>query len=784
MRPRRVSICPVAIILLLAGLCLPAFFSAASRLPEESVRIFVAQGTPEAERGPETEGGRPETRPGAEKKKESVRIFVAQGTPEAEREPEAEGGRPETRPGVMDGDAPKTARGRLGKTPAARAGTDARTGKMAARPAAPSGPSATAPEAAGNARAVSAADAAGARQPGRSAKADAPFVTSSLRDILLEQAAAFIGVPAPVKSGDGMDEGAGFHQDGASRRAGTDFDGRRAAAFMASGLSYDPQNPDSAFRPGYNPFTGEYFRFFDYTPNRQNRRRLPFLDGGTPDATRSAFLSRGLSWASGFANSMAETLLTGLAEGTRARLNFLVDDEGEVSGEGDVLFPLYDGTHTTVFAQAGARTMAVNSGEASGQTRWIGNFGLGQRWYPFAGDEKDAGNLMLGYNIFLDNDFTRSHQRGGIGVELQADWLKLSSNYYWPLSDWKGSRDFDSRFIEERPARGWDLRAKAYLPFYRNVALTGSYTQWYGDHVGVFGPNRLEKDPRVWSYGVEFTPVPMLTAFVRQRSTERGRTDTEFGLNFVYHFGMDAKEQLSHAKVAELRTVSGSRHDFVDRENKIILEYRAKQDYRIEYLGRAGDNQFRFRVTKAFGGYAAGATVTVSTGGIWLAQHAHPPPDGFLARVAAAIEAFIDRFASARTAHAGVSSKQYVTDGRGEFLVRLDPAFLPPGGTVTVTARIGNAKADFTLHGTPVPATYSLEITPATLVQGTATPVTFTLKQGGSPTANKSLTFAANGHFTGLPTTAQTTLAGGKIPVSSLTALDYGPQTIEATVDG
>jgi hypothetical protein len=39
---------------------------------------------------------------------------------------------------------------------------------------------------------------------------------------------------------------------------------------------------------------------------------------------------------------------------------------------------------------------------------------------------------------------------------------------------------------------------------------------------------------------------------------------------------MDWEDQLSPAMVAEMRTVDGSRHDFVNRQNEIILEYRAK----------------------------------------------------------------------------------------------------------------------------------------------------------------------------------------------------------------
>ncbi|MDR2075869.1 MAG: inverse autotransporter beta domain-containing protein, partial [Desulfovibrio sp.] len=548
---------------------------------------------------------------------------------------------------------------------------------------------------------------------------------SALRDILLDKAASFTGLPGPGKPG--------------------------------SGLSLPSSE---TLRPGYDPFTGEYFRLFDHRPDQGNAHSSPLMGSETTDMV----LSRGLSWASGLVNSRAESLLTSLADGARARLNFLIDGDGRLNGEGDVLLPLYDWTYSTIFTQLGLRTMTVNGGESSGQIRWIGNFGLGQRWYPFALDEQNAGNLMLGYNLFLDYDFTRSHQRGGAGLEVQADWLKLSSNYYWPLSGWKNSRDFDDRFIEERPARGWDARARAYLPFYRPLALTGSYTRWYGDHVGVFGPDSLEKNPRIWSYGLEFTPIPLLNAFVRQQSTEQGRTDSEIGLNLVYRFDLSAEDQLNPAKVAEAHSVSGSRHDFVDRENKIILEYRAKQDYRIEYLGREGDNSFRFRITKAFGGYAAGESVTVRVGGPWLAQQASPPPDGFLARTLAGLNALADELIFARFAHAGVSSKEYITDGRGEFLLALDPDALPRDGRVSVVVRVGNSEAEFTLQGTP--SVYSLEASPGSLTQNAATTVTFTLKQGETPVAGKSLTFAANPNFSGLPSGAQTTGASGQITVS------------------
>ncbi|MDR2603786.1 MAG: inverse autotransporter beta domain-containing protein, partial [Desulfovibrio sp.] len=507
---------------------------------------------------------------------------------------------------------------------------------------------------------------------------------------LMDLGASIFGVPSPMSpSGD---EGAGFHQDGTVRKAGgagynePSDDGRRAAAYAQSGLgsSYlEGYIPLSGI--GYDPLTGRYDPAFD--GRRSYERKVDLFD-----SSRAA-QDRVLSWGMGVLNSAGEAVVSSLVRNARARLNYSFDDDGKLRGDGDVLIPLYDGQYTTVFVQGGLRSMDVSGGDADGQERWIGNFGLGERWFPAAKSEMDAGDWMLGYNAFYDIDLTRAHRRGGVGVEVQFDWLRLASNSYFPMSGWKGSYDFDSRFVEERPAAGWDVRAKAYLPFYRNVAFTGSFTQWFGEHVGMFGPSKLEKNPKILSYGVEYTPIPLMSGFLTQQTTELGTTETEYGLKFTYRFDMPWDEQIKHSKVAEMRTVSGSRHEFVDRENRIILEYRAKQDYRIEYLGREGDNGFRFRVLKSLGGYAAGQTVTVSTAGAWLAQHNPRPPDGLASRFVAALAAFVDELVSVRSASAGVSSKSYVTGSGGEFLLNLDPAALPPDGRVSVTVSVGNSSA-------------------------------------------------------------------------------------------
>ena len=563
----------------------------------------------------------------------------------------------------------------------------------------------------------------------------------SATEVIFNQGASLVGLPglAPREGVDGSrDEGRGFHQDGTARRVDTD-DGRRTPpAYMRAGLSgqekITPGLYDDAARLEELASSGGRI-------SGQSSREFDSLD------PNELFLNRGLNYGSGIVNSWGESVLSGLVDGGRARLNYRLDSDGDVAGEGDALFPWYDGTYTTVFTQIGARSMTDDE-----KTRWIGNFGLGQRWFPFASGEigspdYDAGTLMVGYNAFFDYDFTRSHQRGGVGAELQYDWLRLSSNYYFPLSDWKGSYDFDSSLVEERPAEGWDARIKAYLPFYRNVALTGSYSRWYGDNVGVYGASDLEKNPRVWSYGIEYTPVPLVSAFLRQKSTEHGRTDTEFGLTFNYHFGMSLEEQTSPTKVAELRTVGGSRHEFVDRENKIILEYRAKNAFRIEYVGKAGTNRFNFRLVNGFDKTVSGQMVHASV--------------------------------TDATFPNGTDFATFVTGGNGEFTLALDTVTATP---VPATIQAGETTGNFNLDAELTEL--NLKANPDALIQHKPQDVKFTVtRKDGSPMSGASVVFDSSAAFTGLSGT-YTTDGSGNFTVPGLTAVLSGEQPLSAKVNG
>lgn len=467
-------------------------------------------------------------------------------------------------------------------------------------------------------------------------------------------------------------------------------------------------------------------------------RRNPDGSYGTQASSKidigDALLERALSAGSDFFVSWAEGWLGGFG---KARVSFSVNDDGDVSGAGDFLYPIYDSESTTVFTQIGLRTMA--------NKRLIGNFGLGQRFFP-------TEDLALGYNFFLDQDFSRNHTRGGVGVESWYDWVRLSANYYTPLSGWKGSRDFDHRLVEERPAEGYDARLTGYLPFYRNLAVTGAFEKWKGEHVGTFGDyDVLQKNPKIWSYGLEWTPVPAFSTSVNQRHSG-SQKETQFNMVFNYHFGMSWEDQLSPSVVADMRTVNGSRHDFVNRQYDMILEYRAKEGaYNIMMLGALGNNRFEFQVTDGFGKVVAGQMVTVTAAGVG---------------------------GSVSVDQGG----KFITDPNGRFQVVLDPS---PGVTLaSVTVNVEKTTKTFdNLLVTPTPV-YSVSASTDTIEINKPTDVVFNVMNNGAAVGpGVKVVFGPSAELGLDVVTTLSTNDSGQVTLP-LTATREGKITLPITIDG
>lgn len=241
----------------------------------------------------------------------------------------------------------------------------------------------------------------------------------------------------------------------------------------------------------------------------------------------------------------------------KASFNLQVDQHGSWKGSNGSLFtPWQDNNRYLTWSQLGL------SQQNNGTT---GNLGLGQRWV--------AGNWLLGYNSFYDNELTTQLQRAGFGAEAWGEYLRLSANYYQPLNGWRGQTDT----VEQRLARGYDVTAQAWLPFYRHINTSLSFEQYFGDNVTLFDSDTGYRNPVAVTMGINYTPVPLITLTAQHKQGESGIAQENLGLKLNYRFGVPLQKQLSADEVATTSSLRGSRYDSVERESVPVMQFRQRK---------------------------------------------------------------------------------------------------------------------------------------------------------------------------------------------------------------
>lgn len=293
------------------------------------------------------------------------------------------------------------------------------------------------------------------------------------------------------------------------------------------------------------------------------------LSDSDVDSHGEQLKDQALGQATGMATSAVEQSIEGFLnkKGT-AKIGINANiDEGDVDYSLDYLHPLLETETSTLFTQIGVRTS---------DERNIGNLGIGYR------AEVNEG-LVLGANAFVDQDFSRDHTRGSLGVEAWAEAARVAANVYAPLSGWKKSDDHDLNsdsekyILEERPAKGWDLNFEGPVPGVQQLAVTAEYFQWQGDKVDVQGSgSEVEEDPSGYSVGIKWQPVP-LVGFVAEH-TEVSGSDSDFsvGMDLTWSFDRSLTAQLDSANSFAVKPLAQSRKELVQRNNEIVLEYREK----------------------------------------------------------------------------------------------------------------------------------------------------------------------------------------------------------------
>ncbi|WP_053067959.1 inverse autotransporter beta domain-containing protein [Xenorhabdus khoisanae] len=266
------------------------------------------------------------------------------------------------------------------------------------------------------------------------------------------------------------------------------------------------------------------------------------------------------SYALGKLNSVASfEAQKWLSQFGTARISFGLDKKGTLENSAiDLLLPLYDNKKNWLFfSQLGYRNR---------DSRNTINIGLGGRYFDK--------NWMYGLNTFYDHDLTGKNQRLGLGGEVWGDYVKFSANAYYRLSDWQKSQNFND--YQERPANGYDINGEFFLPAYPNIGAKLAYEKYFGDNVTLFNRDTKQKNPGLAKIGVTYTPIPLITMGMDYKQGENGNTETQFLANLNYKFGIPFGTQLSPDSVTEMRTLTGSRYDLVERNYNIILDHQKK----------------------------------------------------------------------------------------------------------------------------------------------------------------------------------------------------------------
>ncbi|EEV6043617.1 inverse autotransporter adhesin-like protein YeeJ [Escherichia coli] len=310
--------------------------------------------------------------------------------------------------------------------------------------------------------------------------------------------------------------------------------------------------------------------------------------------------------ARGWASSQASGAMTDwLSRFGTARITLGVDEDFSLkNSQFDFLHPWYETPDNLFFSQ--------HTLHRTDERTQINN-GLGWRHF--------TPTWMSGINFFFDHDLSRYHSRAGIGAEYWRDYLKLSSNGYLRLTNWRSAPELDNDY-EARPANGWDVRAEGWLPAWPHLGGKLVYEQYYGDEVALFDKDDRQSNPHTITAGLNYTPFPLMTFSAEQRQGKQGENDTRFAVDFTWQPGSAMQKQLDPNEVAARRSLAGSRFDLVDRNNNIVLEYRKKELVRLTLTdpvtGKSGEVKSlvsSLQTKYALKGYNVEATALEAAGG-------------------------------------------------------------------------------------------------------------------------------------------------------------------------
>ena len=191
------------------------------------------------------------------------------------------------------------------------------------------------------------------------------------------------------------------------------------------------------------------------------------------------------------------------------------------------------------------------------------NLGIGQRRLL------DNENLMVGANMFFDEEFTSRHRRASFGVEAITSVGSLRANQYYGLSGWKTVKG-----IQEKALDGHDIEVGAPLPY---LPWTKAYYRTF-EWEGASGVGDLKGDEMSLEANLPFG----LNVEVGKRSNDNSTKDREFvSLTWKCCYKSDQQTFGISDKAYSLTSVADQRFQKVRRQNLIVKQ----QDLALSIIG-------------------------------------------------------------------------------------------------------------------------------------------------------------------------------------------------------
>lgn len=261
-----------------------------------------------------------------------------------------------------------------------------------------------------------------------------------------------------------------------------------------------------------------------------------------------------------------------------------VDNHGAISDEPSSTIQTFPSVHLTVRApteeshqpvliegfwplmQRQEQLLLLQGSWQRQQQHHLLSLGLGWRYFP----ETDWG---VGYHLFYDQETRRQQHRLGLGAEVWLRSLTLTVNGYLPANGWRAARDLKG--YQHCPASGYDVTLQGHFPALPHLGASLDYARYYGDEVALEGVQQRYRNPQQWRWGINITPMPLLTLAYRRHATPSARAKQQISVTLTYQFSLTLLQQVDPNQVEALYSAQRQRLTPVQREQWIALKYAA-----------------------------------------------------------------------------------------------------------------------------------------------------------------------------------------------------------------